>query len=1331
MKHIKFTAIFLMMTAGAADAQTPDYSWYAGKSSPYTISTADELAGLAAIVNGTWGGEPAEDDFAGKTVILGGDDIDLSGYAADRGWTPIGTFIAGSGFYSFKGTFDGKGKKITGLRINVNTRDFFGSYSGLFGSIDGGTVKNLGVYGSIISGTHVGGIAGALRSFDGTPGNILNSHFIGDIMGMEAVGGIVGMVSGGSRVEECYSDGTINDINYDDGGSYIWHIVTRFFGGVVGYLDEGSIRNCYSASVIDDATESVGGIAGIVEPDGEVTGCYYVGAVVSGEWYVGGIAGYVNGGRVASCAALNSTIKARHDAAGRVVGINDGGTLFDNIAFDGMVGISIDYYNPVLSSIVGIPWNSNGPNGRYVTLAELYVDWWFFPDALKQPPWTYAAGSLPGFGAPVSMPEHLQPFDGGDGSSDNPYEIRTAQQLANLAGLVNVGSADYSEKQYKLTADIDLGGGLDVDVESWNRKMWTPIGGGWWSDGEFTGIFDGNNKKITGLYINDWTHDPPPLTPFEKPGYEPFGYKDEPFSHGPPCCDDIYQMQGLFGKITGGTVKNLGVYGSIIVTAYHVGGIVGELTSGTITNSYFIGDVDGAYHVGGIAGNVEAGSDITNCYSVGTVNGMSRVGGIAGNVGGSRVTNNAALNSSVKGFNDFGRVAGVDSAGTFTGNFAFEMMSTSGGPDFGGNPVLDGAGKTYMNLQIASGFPAALTQLPWTYAPGSLPGLGSAVNMPDYLRPVVSSIKILQTGLIMKKGDKQQFTAEVEVVNGAPTDVIWSVSNQSGAAAVSTIDSDGLLTITANETADILTVKAVSAFDNNKYDASTVVLKNVKTVTVSPDGPQLNRGATFTFNVTVDGHVLDAADKAVNWSVSGSTNNFTFINTVNSSSAQLTIAPNESALSITVTATSVFDNSKFGTVSVTVLATDINDADEIKLINDTYTYTGDSIKPAVAVIYREYETLVLGTHYTVRYENNVNASTVTDSARAVIVGRTAGGFKDSAVVKFAIGKKAPAPEDLSFTIPADYVYNGEPQGIDPSAVKLRNGLSGLGTVSLSYGNSLTPQVNAGTYDILAIITEGSNFTAANIPLGSYTISQAPGAPALRPQIASSGDGSFTLVLQETPATDQSFEYGINDINSAPTQWQNALTFTNIDIDATYFVFARTKANDNYKAGSPSPSLQLRILADGTIWTSIAEHSRVIPNQRVDKADNAVSYVNTLTSEFTAGPNPVSKSSSGVVNFFWHGKSIKSGMLTVYDASGNMISRIAVSDRGGAINGLRLNKHGRARTDDYDASSRRVVGSWDLRDLKGRPVSEGTYLVKGVITAIDGKKEKVSLIIGIR
>ena len=44
--------------------------------------------------------------------------------------------------------------------------------------------------------------------------------------------------------------------------------------------------------------------------------------------------------------------------------------------------------------------------------------------------------------------------------------------------------------------------------------------------------------------------------------------------------------------------------------------------------------------------------------------------------------------------------------------------------------------------------------------------------------------------------------------------------------------------------------------------------------------------------------------------------------------------------------------------------------------------------------------------------------------------------------------------------------------------------------------------------------------------------------------------------------------------------------------------------------------------------------------------------------------------------------------------------------------------------------RREVGSWDLKDAKGGQVAEGAYLLRGVVITVDGKRERVSVMVGV-
>jgi len=140
--------------------------------------------------------------------------------------------------------------------------------------------------------------------------------------------------------------------------------------------------------------------------------------------------------------------------------------------------------------------------------------------------------------------------------------------------------------------------------------------------------------------------------------------------------------------------------------------------------------------------------------------------------------------------------------------------------------------------------------------------------------------------------------------------------------------------------------------------------------------------------------------------------------------------------------------------------------------------------------------------------------------------------------------------------------------------------------------------------------------------------------------------------------------------------------------------------------------------------SVASHDREIPKSGGDETQSAfVPVVVTASGELTVGPNPVGKQSGGV-SLFWRGNRVKSASLSVYDASGNFVKKIGISDK--ASTPLSHRASAQAVTERS-----RSVGSWDLTDKKGRSVSEGTYLIKGTVKTSNGKKEKISLIVGVK
>lgn len=205
-------------------------AWYNTTDSEFTLSNADQLAGLGVLVdNGT-------DTFAGKTVKLGA-DINLD----SKLFNPIGCgYVSGVGNSNgvpgraFMGTFDGQGHTIYGLY--QNGWDLGLSYcnlgGGLFASVADATIKNLTISGAnvVMECVEMGFVAGLAQgncTFDNI--DIYNSKIANY---QRATGAIVGEVSaynGGGTCTFC----NIN-IGSDVVVGSLWGDFDCPVGGVIG-----------------------------------------------------------------------------------------------------------------------------------------------------------------------------------------------------------------------------------------------------------------------------------------------------------------------------------------------------------------------------------------------------------------------------------------------------------------------------------------------------------------------------------------------------------------------------------------------------------------------------------------------------------------------------------------------------------------------------------------------------------------------------------------------------------------------------------------------------------------------------------------------------------------------------------------------------------------------------------------------------------------------------------------------------------------------------------------------------------------------------------------
>lgn len=192
-----------------------------------------------------------------------------------------------------------------------------------------------------------------------------------------------------------------------------------------------------------------------------------------------------------------------------------------------------------------------------------------------------------------SIDIYADSYAGGDGSKTNPYEIATAEQLAKLARDVNNGNT-FRGKYFKLTADIDLSGGI-----------WMPIGKyynyGSVNNRLFFGKFDGNGHVIKNMHIQ---------------------WED--------ADDNAKSVWGLFSTLQGESSTNLTTVTNLIIENATV-----EKKRGfkPIGPDYYVGVVAGEIYPNTELSNIIIhGSEITDNDETYELNRETKIGGIAGNV---------------------------------------------------------------------------------------------------------------------------------------------------------------------------------------------------------------------------------------------------------------------------------------------------------------------------------------------------------------------------------------------------------------------------------------------------------------------------------------------------------------------------------------------------------------------------------------------------------------------------------------------------------------------------------------------------------------------------
>lgn len=623
-----------------------------------TISDEESLFWFAEQVN--VGGNT----FAGKTVSLAA-DITLTAE-----WTPVGVSVANS----FKGTFDGKDHKITGLNVSGS------EYVGLIGVLDGGTVKNVQFASVDVSGgTDAGSAVGRIVN-NGTVDHV--KVLSGTVRGTKRVGGVVGSIKACGTVKNCENAAKVEASTYNVGGivgaAYYTETGKEMYitdcrntaditsagvgaGGIVGLSCANVSGNTNTGAV---KGQEVGGIVGEQKTYGSVTGNTNSGAVTNtgtGNYGTGGIIGWLRYHGTDENAAYpqsaiitvsgnsnSGTITGANDAGG-IVGVvynsavitdnsNTAATLSGTTFAAGIVGNYQITETPAAVEPAKNKLTFTG-NTSTTTLDNITAnnkDLLIYDNRQKvaqigDKKYATLAEAVEAAkigdtikvianDASLSVPEGWTISGSTLIPVDKTWHIANLDQLKEFQSAVNGGNT-FDGQTVVLDAGIDM-----ASVENWQ-----PIGNA--SEKKFAGTFDGQNHTISGLKITGGSY------------VGLFGYLGAATVRNVALVGanvgGVKRVGALVGQIAGNaTIKNCSLDATSSVTGSdsNTGGLIGEasgsivVTLENLTNEAPVTNTEnGTSRAAGILCQATSGASVTlkNCVNNGTI---TTNGGYAGGI---------------------------------------------------------------------------------------------------------------------------------------------------------------------------------------------------------------------------------------------------------------------------------------------------------------------------------------------------------------------------------------------------------------------------------------------------------------------------------------------------------------------------------------------------------------------------------------------------------------------------------------------------------------------------------------------------------------------------
>lgn len=703
----------------------------------YVTGAIDGYSGIGAIAGSVKGHGAIRDSHSSADIIGDSNIGGLAGRLEESG-TISGSYSEGKvtasvGQKNYAGGLVGNvsGSSRDAIVDSYSTAEVSGNNNigGLAGYLNGAAVRSSYGAGKVTgSGTGIGGIAGT-----GSSCQIVGSRTTGQVSGGNAAGGLAGGAYS-CRIEASFSSGSVAGSDAVGGllgsgsamtiaDSYSRGAVTgqSNVGGLAGNLFSGSMNRSYSiatvsgASSVDVLTANIaaqiadsywdrdrGGVGSSRTALGRATADLKQAATFanwdfSSVWALeeGSVYPYLRGiDRSLQPDTAPPTLRAELDASERsritvefdeavtppdAAGVTvkvDGSAyaIADVQAVDPQTWV-ISLASPVSFDVSAIAWSYD----RAVPIAD------------------QAGNRIAAFtDMPVVDGLMTQPFFGGSGTQEDPWQIRFPRNLDHVR--------DYAgdpDAHFKLVADIDLTDYLAVGGAGYDEKGWTPIP-------SFSGSLDGAGHTVHGLWTKQYggglfgtLQASAVVTRLGLTGVSiagnseagaiariVLGLIDDSYATG---TLQVYEWAaysgGLAGLVKGdGQIRDSynGVSISGIARSYCVGGVAGSLDeNGTIVGSHNMAAIRGGSQIGGVAG-CATGADrvaISDSYNTANLSGDTSVGGLIGFLVGTKVIRSYNTGA-VQGDSQTGGLIGYAALSTIQDSYSsanVSIASRSGG----------------------------------------------------------------------------------------------------------------------------------------------------------------------------------------------------------------------------------------------------------------------------------------------------------------------------------------------------------------------------------------------------------------------------------------------------------------------------------------------------------------------------------------------------------------------------------------------------------------------------------------------------------------------------